>query len=111
GQERLKILSEEAAKRREVMKARKEVMQGMRKKTKGGLTKEDLIVNKRGRVVSKKKHEQGKRSFQKYLSSWVDAVKAARDKLAVIGFRPVGGKSQEGKELYKEAKEIYEKKK
>lgn len=107
-QERLKILSEEAARRREVMKVRRQVMKGLREKTSGGLTKDDLMVNKHGRIVSKKQHERGLKMFSRYLSSWVDAVQSARSKLSILGFRPIGGRSKEGKELYMEAKKIYQ---
>ena len=39
-------------------KQRSEVWRGVRKKTSGGLTKADLIKNKRGKIVSKKKSVQ-----------------------------------------------------
>jgi len=107
-QERLKILSEEASRRREVMKVRRQVMKGLREKTSGGLTKDDLMVNKHGKIVSKKQHERGLKLFSRYLSSWVDAVQSARSRLSILGFRPVGGRSKEGKELYTEAKKIYQ---
>eukprot|EP00435_Cladocopium_sp_Y103_P042238 s503_g11.t1 len=107
-QERLKILSEEAARRREVMKVRRQVMKGLREKTSGGLTKDDLMVNKHGKIVSKKQHERGLKMFSRYLSTWVDAVQSARSKLSILGFRPIGGRSKEGKELYMEAKKIYD---
>ena len=40
---------------------RAEVFHGTAKKTSGGLTKNDLIMNKRGRIVSKKKSERAKK--------------------------------------------------
>jgi len=106
-QERLKILAEEAARRREVMKVRREVMKGLREKTSGGLTKDDLMVNKHGKIVSKKRHERGLKLFTRHLAGWIEAVKSARSKLSVLGFRPIGGRTKEGKELYSEAKQIY----
>ena len=39
-------------------KQRSEVWRGVRKKTSGGLTAKDLIRNKRGKVVSRKKSQQ-----------------------------------------------------
>lgn len=33
--------------------------------TSGGLTKDDLMKNKRGRIVSKKKHELGMLAFER----------------------------------------------
>ena len=50
-------------------KQRLEVWNGARKKTSGGLQKKDLIKNKRGRVVSKKKSEQA--ADQNNLGSWL----------------------------------------
>ena len=69
---------------------------------------EDLMVNKRGKIVSKKAHRRGLQLVER-LKGWVAAVQQARSKLDILGFRPVGGKSEEGQELYKEAKKIYEK--
>lgn len=37
-----------------------QVWHGTADKTSGGLTKDALMMNKHGRIVSKKKHEQGK---------------------------------------------------
>lgn len=44
---------------------RREVYEGRRHATEGGLTKADLMVNKRGRIVSKAAHEQGKKMYNK----------------------------------------------
>ena len=41
--------------------SRAEVFHGTAKKTSGGLTKADLIMNKRGRIVSKKLSERAKK--------------------------------------------------
>ena len=41
--------------------SRAEVWHGNAKKTTGGLTKSDLIKNKHGEIVSKKKHHTAKR--------------------------------------------------
>ena len=41
--------------------SRAQVMHGTAYKTSGGLTKKDLIQNKNGRIVSRKKHELAKR--------------------------------------------------
>ena len=48
---------------------RSEVWRGVRKKTSGGLTKVDLIKNKRGKIVSKKKSNQA--GSQNNLGSWL----------------------------------------
>ncbi len=41
------------------------VFRGKADRTAGGLTKKDLMVNKRGKVVSRKAHEAGKRAFKR----------------------------------------------
>ncbi len=48
---------------------RSEVWRGIRKKTSGGLVKADLIKNKRGKVVSRKKSQQA--SNQNNLGLWL----------------------------------------
>ena len=50
-------------------KQRTDVWRGIRKKTSGGLTKADLIKNKRGKLVSKKK--SGQASDQNNLGNWL----------------------------------------
>jgi len=45
---------------------RAQVWHGTAKKTSGGLTKTNLMKNKHGRIVSKKKHASGKKTI-KYL--------------------------------------------
>jgi hypothetical protein len=44
--------------------SKRDVYNGTAEKTKGGLRKKDLVKNKRGRVVSIKKSEAGKKSFR-----------------------------------------------
>ena len=41
------------------------VWKGVAEHTSGGLRKEDLMVNSRGKVVSRKAHEAGKRAFKR----------------------------------------------
>eukprot|EP00931_Biecheleriopsis_adriatica_P023124 TRINITY_DN1467_c0_g1_i1.p1 TRINITY_DN1467_c0_g1~~TRINITY_DN1467_c0_g1_i1.p1 ORF type:complete len:427 (-),score=143.72 TRINITY_DN1467_c0_g1_i1:40-1320(-) len=108
-EERLKILMDVAAKRRAMLQERRKVMKGLLKKTASGLTKDDLVINKRGKIVSKKKSEQGKKRYANFLAVWVQAVKDARSKLNVKGFAAIGGRTQEGQELYETAKDLYEK--
>jgi len=40
--------------------SKRQVLSGRKMETKGRLKKQDLVVNARGKVVSKKKHEAGK---------------------------------------------------
>jgi len=82
------------------------VLHGKKEKTVGGLTKESLIKNKRGKVVSKRKSASGKRSF-KHIESWVDSVVGARKALNVSGFVAINGASLQGKALYVKSKALY----
>jgi hypothetical protein len=43
---------------------RAQVWHGNAKKTSGGLTKKDLMKNKHGRIVSRKKHASGKKTIK-----------------------------------------------
>merc|ERR1712178_63318 len=72
------------------------VLRGSKEKTSGGLTAKDLIKNKTGRVVSKKKSAVGK------ANPWMIAVKKARAALKIKGFSAV----KKGTPLYIKAKEF-----
>merc|ERR550532_1102278 len=89
-----------AARRSKVAKgrfAKSLVLRGMggKEKTSSGLRKEDLMRNKRGKVVSKKASSRGRLSFNR-ISKWTAAVVAARKALAMTGFVAINGKSREG---------------
>lgn len=103
----LEIMKDLGLRRRLLMQARRAVMRGSLEKTPTGLTQDDLIVNKNGRIVSRKKSEQGKMMYAKYLKGWQEAVGAARSALDISGFVAVGGPSEMGQKLYKKAKEFY----
>jgi hypothetical protein len=81
------------------------VMRGSKSKTSGGLTKLDLIRNKRGRIVSSRASEAGKKRYLR-ISRWMSAVQQARRVLNVTGFVAINGKSLEGKALYCMANEL-----
>merc|ERR1712139_252179 len=66
-------------------------------KTATGLAKTDLVKNKNGKIVSKKKSAFGKKS------PWIAAVQKARKELKIKGFAVV----KKGTPLYKKAKELY----
>jgi hypothetical protein len=51
-----------------VIGTRRQVYNGTMRKTSGGLTKDDLMLNKRGRIVSKKKHSFGVSKGRKFLA-------------------------------------------
>merc|ERR1739838_5666 len=87
-------------------RAKSSVFSGKKQKTTGGLTKEGLVKNKNGRIVSKKSSARAKMVYGKTIKAWVDAVKAARKALGVTGFVAIGGKSAAGRALYAKAKAI-----
>ena len=62
------------------------------------LKKADLIKNKSGKIVSKKKSAFGKKS------AWIAAVTKARKALGLKGFVAI----KKGSALYKKAKELYQ---
>merc|ERR1719171_1508860 len=82
------------------------VLRGTREKTSGGLKKEELFMNKRGKVVSKKASAKGKQNFQN-IKGWSAAVAKARADLHLTGFIAVGGKTPAGKALYAKARALY----
>merc|ERR1719310_266334 len=81
------------------------VLSGSKEKTVGGLTRDALIRNKRGKIVSKKASASGKRNFQN-IQNWVSSVVAARKALQVTGFVAINGKSLQGKALYVKSKAL-----
>merc|ERR1719476_620287 len=81
------------------------VFNGRKEKTTGGLTKDSLMRNKRGKIVSKKASANGKVSFRK-IEPWLDAVMEAREALHTKGFVAINGKSLHGQALYVKAKGI-----
>merc|ERR1712080_497122 len=80
-------------------------MGGGKEKTVGGLTKDLLMRNKRGKVVSKKASASGKRAFRN-IQDWVSSVVQARKALQVTGFVAINGKSLQGKALYVKSKAL-----
>merc|ERR1712173_40794 len=80
------------------------VWNGSAKFTKGGLTKDQLMKNKRGKIVSKKMFAKGQALKGK--SSWMAAVVQARKELGITGFCLMNRGAQ-GVALYNKAKEIY----
>merc|ERR1719169_273993 len=77
--------------------AKRHAFAGKITKTATGLSKTDLVMNKNGRVVSKKKSSLGKKS------PWIAAVQKARKELKIKGFAAI----KKGTPLYKKAKELY----
>jgi len=81
------------------------VFRGSKQKTAGGLKADDLMRNKRGKVVSKRLNAMGKRRYTN-VEDWVESVMEARQALHVKGFLAINGKSLQGKALYVKARSI-----
>merc|ERR1712072_674894 len=65
----------------------RKVWNGTADRTGGGLLKKDLMVNKRGKVVSRKSAAHGKKRFKSSgLGKWVAAMQKARAELGLTGF-------------------------
>ena len=74
------------------------VFRGVLAKTSGGLKKDDIVRNKSGRYVGKRRAEISKKH------PWIKAVLQARQELKLQGFV----KLQKGTEYYKLARKIYD---
>jgi primosomal replication protein N len=84
--------------------AKSVVLRGTKEKTASGLTAKDLMMNKRGKVVSKKASAAAKKKFMASgLGKWSKAVQKARAILKLKGFVAI----KKGSPLYTKAKEIY----
>merc|ERR1719316_920771 len=81
------------------VQAKSQVLKGRKVKTSGGLTKDTLMKNKRGKVVSKKRHAVGKKLYAG-VKKWTECVINARKALGMKGFVAINGKRPEGKKLY-----------
>merc|ERR1719160_917223 len=82
--------------------ARSIVFRGAKTKTSTGLTKNDLIKNKRGKIVTKKSSAAGQKAYAN-AKGWVSACQEARKALGIEGFVAI----KKGSAFYKEAKELY----
>merc|ERR1711972_1197643 len=85
--------------------ARALVLRGSKEKTVGGLTRDALIKNKRGKIVSKRASAAGKRCYRN-IEAWVESVVAARKALQMQGFVAINGKTVQGKALYVKSKAL-----
>merc|ERR1719251_871003 len=81
------------------------VLKGRRERTSGGLKRDDLMLNKRGKAVSKKASAHGKRAFR-HVEPWLDCIMAARKALHIHGFVAVNGQTLQGKALYVKTKAL-----
>merc|ERR1711936_1411975 len=88
-------------------RAKASVFSGRKQKTTSGLTKDGLMKNRNGRVVSKKMSAARAKAYASSpIKAWANAVKAARKALGISGFVAIGGKSAAGKALYAKAKTL-----
>merc|ERR1719316_2575219 len=85
--------------------ARSVVFRGSKERTKSGLTREMLMRNKRGKIVSKRASAAGKRRFHQ-IKFWTDAIAKARSSLNLKGFVAINGRSLVGKALYVKTKAL-----
>jgi hypothetical protein len=81
------------------------VFQGKFSKTGGGLKKDHLTKNKKGKIVSIKDQERGKRQYER-VRKWGETVKKVRTDRAARG-KVSGFLLRKGGSFYKEAKEAY----
>ena len=95
------------AKRVSIIGRKWQVFAGTKLKTVGGLKKADLMKNKQGKIVSRRKCASSRKN--KKIAAWGIAFKAARRALGVRGFCPCGGKTASGQALLKKTRSLYRK--
>merc|ERR1711871_1903103 len=83
--------------------SKSQVLKGLKMKTKGGMTAIDLIKNKNGKVVSRKRSAQGKKAYESNLGKWTDAFLKVRKELGLMGFVAI----KKDTELYNRTKAIF----
>merc|ERR1719415_53429 len=83
----------------------RQVWNGTKTFTKGGLTKSSLMVNKNGRLVSKKTHAHGKKAYAG-VQAWTAACTKARKELGIAGFVALN-RGDVGVKLYNLAKKYH----
>merc|ERR1712012_956157 len=83
------------------------VFRGTKTKTVGGLTKDKLMLNKRGKFVSKARSAAAKKRYAtSKTKAWIQSCVTARKQMRITGFCPVNGKTAEGKALYAKVKSL-----
>merc|ERR1740116_85623 len=88
--------------------ARAAEFRGSKEKTGSGMTKDQLVKNKSGRIVSKAASARSTKAYATSpLKKWMEALKAARKQLNISGFAACGGKTAQGKALYAKTKSIF----
>eukprot|EP00927_Polykrikos_kofoidii_P031012 TRINITY_DN26678_c1_g1_i1.p1 TRINITY_DN26678_c1_g1~~TRINITY_DN26678_c1_g1_i1.p1 ORF type:complete len:195 (-),score=30.94 TRINITY_DN26678_c1_g1_i1:455-1039(-) len=85
--------------------ARSLVLRGSKEKTVGGLTSNDLVKNKRGKIVSKRASAVGTNHYRN-IKPWLTSFMEARQALQVRGFVAINGNTLQGKALYVKSKAL-----
>jgi hypothetical protein len=75
-----------AAKKKSSIGFKWQVLKGSKLKTKGGMRADDLMKNKNGKVVSKRRHAIGRKAYERNLLAWTTACSKARKELGLTGF-------------------------
>merc|ERR1712244_117282 len=102
---RKRVVRRRKARKVSIRGTRAQVFRGTRQKVKTtGQSKDDLMKNRRGKVVSKIAHKAGQRSYKR-ISGWTKAFTQARKNLKIKGFVPC----KKGSKLYKETMRLYKK--
>merc|ERR1719361_2565460 len=83
--------------------AKRQVWSGKKVRTTGKLKKDQLMLNKKGKVVSKSRSAIGKKRFDKNLGKWMGALKQARGELGLTGTKL----PKKDSVLYGKAVELY----
>ena len=83
-------------------RAKSAVFKGRKEKTASGHKKSDLMKNKAGKVVTKKSHAAGVKSYKR-ISGWTAACVKARKALNCKGFVAI----KKGSALYNKARSFY----
>merc|ERR1712118_291811 len=81
------------------------VFKGKKEKTVSGLTKEYIVRNKAGKLVSRKKSTLGKK-FDR-VKGWRESFMKARAVMGVRGFVAMNGQTAQGKALYAKTRSFY----
>ena len=85
--------------------AKRLVFKGKKEKTVSGLTKDDIVQNKAGKLVSRKKSALGKK-FDR-VKGWRESFMKARAVMGVRGFVAMNGQTAQGKALYAKTRSFY----
>merc|ERR1719270_11340 len=85
-----------------------QVFAGTRDKTTSGLKKEDMMQNKTGKIVSRKKSLLAKSRFGSSVKPWLECTQKARKDLKIVGMCPIGGKTELGQRFYQRTRFYYD---